>query len=383
MLNFIDDYFLYNNQSNPNNNSNSSTNGNNSTNSKSIIEEVSDYIFCFFLFISFLINLIIILIHKRQAFLRQGFFKIVFVQIILEAIINLSSLIMKIIYKTEIQRGIWFALFPIMFNFCYMTNILYNIKIILFLMNYNKERDELINYDLRDTNSNNSNSHQGSISLDRQSFKKIHICSFSISVVYLFVYIILIFSREDFPEESENWRWFNYYLVDEYGGYFKLIFFIANYIYFIESVIYFCLSMNKGKVTNHILLKNFSKYCVFSSIVSLLFPLTLFFNLIIITKEQEQYIFHYIVLSGFLFYIFVTCYYRMNCYYVKYILESEGKGFFKRCAFGFRILFCCKKIREPNFIDLTSTFIFHSLANFNDFLGEENIGNDEILAEIK
>ena len=88
--------------------------------------------------------------------------------------------------------------------------------------------------------------------------------------------------------------------------------------------------MNKGKVTNHILLKNFSKYCVFSSIVSLLFPLTLLVNIITIREEQEQYIFHYIVLFGFLFNIFVTCYYRMNCYYVTFILESEGKGFFKR-----------------------------------------------------
>jgi hypothetical protein len=260
-----------------------------------------------------------------------------------------------------------------------MTNILYNIKIILFLMNYNKERDELINYDLRDANSNNSYSHQGSISLDRQSFKKIHICSFFISVVYLFSYIIFIFKIQDSTVESDNWTWLNYYLVDENGGYFKLIFFIANFIYLIVSGLYFSLSMNKGKVSNHILLKNFSKYCAFSSIVSILFPITLIVNLITITKEQEQYIFHYVVLSGFLFYIFVTSYYRINCYYVQYILESEGKGFFKRCAFGFRILFCCKKIREPNFIDLTSTFIFHSLANFSDFLGEDNIGNDEIL----
>ena len=114
--------------------------------------------------------------------------------------------------------------------------------------------------------------------------------------------------------------------------------------------------------------------------MSILFPLTLIVNIFTIKEEQEQYIFHYIVLSGFLFYIFATCYYRMNCYYVQYILESEGKGFFKRCAFGFRILFCCKKIREPNFIDFTSTFIFHSLANFSDFLGEDN---DELVGENK
>jgi hypothetical protein len=382
MLNLMDYFFEINNNIS-NNQTKNDTNQTNSDNPKSIVEIISNYILCFFLFISFLINFIIILIHKRQPFLRQGFFNIVFVQIILEASINLLSLIMKIIYMVEVTRNVWFALFPILFNFCYMTNILYNIKIIRFLMNYNKDRDELINYESKDTNSNNSYSHQDSISLDRQSFKNIHIFSFSISVLYIFAYIVHIFNIKDTAIEGDKWNWFNYYLVDEKSGCLKLIFFIPNSIYFIISVIYFSLSMNKGKVTNNILLKNFSIYCVFSSFVSLFFPITLIINLITIQEDQEQYIFHYIVLCGFLVYIFVTCYYRVNCYYVNYILESDGKGFFKRCVFGFRILFCCKKIQVPNFIDLTSTFIFHSLANFSDFLGEDNAGSDELLVENK
>ena len=141
--------------------------------------------------------------------------------------------------------------------------------------------------------------------------------------------------------------------------------------------------MNKGKVTNHIHLKNFSIYCVFSSIVSLLFPITLIVNIIIIADDEEQYVFHYIILCGFLVYIIVTCCYRVRCYYVKYILESKGEGFFKRCAFGFRILFLCQKIQVPNFIDLNSSFILHSLANFNDFLREDNVDSDELIEESK
>jgi hypothetical protein len=382
MLNFEEDYFFENNNSKLNNDTDSSTDSNNS-HQRSIAENISDYVLCFFLFISFLINFIIILIHKRQPFLRQGFFIIVFVQIILEASINLSSLIMKIIYMSDTTRDVWFALFPILFNFCYMTNVLYNIRIIIFLKNYDKDRDESINYDARDANSNNSFSHQGSISFNQQSFKYIHICSFTISVFYILFYIIHIFNIENIAIEDEKWRWVFYYLVDENGGYYKLIFFIPNFIYFIVSVYYLFLSMNKGKVTNHILLKNFSIYCVFSSIVSLLFPITLIVNLITITVEQEQYVFHYIILCGFLVYIIVTCCYRMNCYYVKYILDSEGKGFFKRCTFGFKILFCCKKIEVPNFIDLNSSFILHSLANFSDFLGEDKVDNDELIGESK
>lgn len=382
MLNFVEDYFYENNNSKLNNDSSSSTDSNYS-HQRSIAENISDYILCFFLFISFLINFIIILIHKRQPFLRQGFFIIVFVQIILEASINLSSLIMKIIYMSDTTRDVWFALFPILFNFCYMTNVLYNIRIIIFLKNYNKDRDESINYDIRDNNSNNSFSHQGSISFNQQSFKYIHICCFTISVFYIFVYIIHIFNIKNVELESQKWRWIYYYLVDENGGYWKLIFFSPNFIYFIVSIRYFFLSINKGKVTNHILLKNFSIYCVFSSIVSLLFPITLIVNLITISEEQEQYVFHYIILCGFLVYIIATCYYRMNCYYVKYILDSEGKGFIKRCIFGFRILFCCKKIQVPNFIDLNSSFILHSLANFSDFLGEDKVDKEELIGESK
>ena len=382
MLNFEDDYFLESNNFNQNDNSNITDS--NYSHQRSIAENISDYVLCFFLFISFLINFMIILIHKRQPFLRQGFFIIVFVQIILEAIINLTSLIMKIIYMTDAKRGVWFALFPILFNFCYMTNVIYNIRIIIFLKNYDKNRDETINYDARDTNSNNSLSHQGSISFNQQSFKYIHVCSFTISVFYILFYIIHIFNINDITIEDEiKWRWFFYYLVDENGRYWMLLFFIPNFIYFFESIYYFCLSMNKGKVTNNILLKNFSLYCVFSSIVSLLFPITRIINIITITEEQEQYVFHYVILCGFLVYIFATCCYRVRCYYVKYILESKGKGFLKRCAFGFRILFLCQKIQVPNFIDLNSSFILHSLANFNDFLREDNVDSDELIGESK
>ena len=381
MLNFVDAYFSESNNLIPNNYNN--TTDSNYLHQRSIAENISDYVLCFFLFISFLINFMIILIHKRQPFLRQGFFIIVFVQIILEAIINLTSLIMKIIYMIDVTRDVWFALFPILFNFCYMTNVFYNIRIIVFLKNYDKDRDESINYDTRDANSNNSLTHQESISLNQLSFKYIHICCFFISVIYIIFYIIHIFSIKKTTIESNEWRWIYYYLVDDNDSYWKLIFFFPNFIYFFLSVLYFCLSMNKGKVTNHIHLKNFSIYCVFSSIVSLLFPITLIVNIIIIADDEEQYVFHYIILCGFLVYIIVTCCYRVRCYYVKYILESKGEGFFKRCAFGFRILFLCQKIQVPNFIDLNSSFILHSLANFNDFLREDNVDSDELIEESK
>jgi len=375
---FLDEHFFLSNISNSSND-NSSENLNNSTNTNSLFEKISNYFLFIFLIISFFINLIIILIHKRQSFFRQGFFKIVFVQIILEECINLSSIIMKLIYMFDITRGPWFFIFPIIFNFSYVTNILYNIRIIYFLKNYDKTRDEEINYDIKDGNSNSSYSHQGSISLDQESFKNINIFSFSISIIYIIAYIIYIFTLDQkIKIESEDWKWYYYYLVGEDGSYWMIFFFSIHIFYIFVSVPYFFKSMNKGKVTNNILLKNYSIYGVLSSIVSLLFPITFLVN-----KAQLINNFHYIISFGFLGYIFITCFYRIRCYYIKYILESERKGFFNRCIFGFRILFCCQTIKEPNFIDLNSSFIFHSLANVSDFLREDNASSDELLGESK
>jgi len=376
---FLDDNYFLINISNSSNN-NSSTNSNNSTNTNSLFEKISDYFLFIFLIISFFINLIIILIHKRQSFFRQGFFKIVFVQIILEECINLSSIIMKLIYMANIPRDAWFIIFPTIFNFSYVTNILYNIKIILFLNGYDKESEEEINYDVRDGNSsNNSFSHQGSISLNEESFKNISIFSFSISIIYIFAYITyMIIFDQTVKIESGEWKWYYYYLVGERGSDWMIGFFIIHIFYIFVSAPYFFKSMNKGKVTNHILLKNYSIYGILSSIVSLLFPITF-----IVNKSKLNDNFQYIISIGFLFYIFITCFYRIRCYYIKYILDSKGKGFFNRCIFGFRILFCCQPIKEPNFIDLNSSFIFHSLANVGDFLREDNTGNDELLMNSK
>ena len=76
---------------------------------------VVNFILIFFILVSFLINLMIILIHSKQKALRKGFFMIIFVQIIMESIINLSILIMNIIYICDFNRNEWFLIFPALF----------------------------------------------------------------------------------------------------------------------------------------------------------------------------------------------------------------------------------------------------------------------------
>ena len=129
-------------------------------------------------------------------------------------------------------------------------------------------------------------------------------------------------------------------------------------------------------------MKRFSLYCIFSAIISLLFPISLLIYLLFGEKD----IIFIIILVAFLSYVLVTSFFRVNCYYIQYILEENGKSFLNKWKTGLRILFCCKKISPPNFVYITIAIIYHSLANINDFLElnkvvSENPSHD--LKEIK
>ena len=334
-----------------------------------------------FLFISFLIYLMIIIIHSKQKLLRIGFFIIIFVQIIMDSIITFSLLIMNIIYLTGIIMGKWFVVFPILFNFGYITNILYNIRIMIYLMTLNKRKDESVSYDLKDDTDTDidsekvSKSRQSTIGFIPHSFNSFHYFCFSLSILHTIIYSINLFFDECPIEDLIKWNWF-YYFMNGSNGVKRFGFFIFHYIFFIISVPYLILSLNKEKISDHILLKRFSIYCIFNSSISLIFPISLIFIEIFeldkVDKENKVdiKIISFIILFAFIFYLYITWYFRINCYYIQYILEKSGKNFFKKCAFGFRILFRCQSIPTPNFIDYNSSFIYHSLANLNDFLQE-------------
>ena len=329
-----------------------------------------------FLFFSFLINLMIILIHSKQSALRKGFFVVIFVQIIMEAIINLSLLIMNIIYLSQIETDIWFIIFPTLFNFAQVTNILYNSRIMIYLMTLNKKQDELVNYDLKDINTfdKDSNiSHQSTIGFMPHSFKSFHIFCFLLSIIHTVLYVLNL--KGDKEEiEGDDWKWF-YYFMNGSDGEKRFIFFAFHIIYFLISIPYFILSLNKSRISDHILLRRFSVYCIFSSFICLLFPLAVALEDIFEDKKEDIF---FIIMFAFIFYLSITWFFRVNCYYIQYVLEESGrgKGFCKKLNSGLKILFCCKQIPSPNFIDLNSSFVYHSLAGFTDFL-EENVCSDE------
>ena len=342
--------------------------------------QLANIIMIFFLFFSLLINILIILIHSKQKSLRKGFLAIIFIQIILEAIIIFSLLIMNILILIDIYKYIWFIILPIIFNFGYVTNILYNIRIIFYLLTLNKNKYESVNYGLKEDDNeedNDSKKTKKSVQFVSHSYNSFHLFCFLLSIIHSILYGLWIFLYNR-PEDDENWKWFYYFI---YGSkcFIRFIFFIFHYIFFLISIPYLILSINKAKISDHILLKRFSIYCIFSSIIGLFFPISIFFQ----ETDKDMEKIPFIVLSAFIVYLYITWYFRINCYYIQYILEQNGKGFCKKFISGIKILFCCHNVPTPNFIDYNSSFIYHSLANLNDFLQELTIdkkANNEAIA---
>lgn len=319
----------------------------------------------FFSLISFMLNFLLILIHCRQTPFLQGFFIIVCIQIILEALINVIILVINILFLCNISLNYFLLLFQILFYFCYTTNILFNNRIIIFLMTSNKEKQEQIEYDSEDNFSSSSinkrkKSHSSSIAFFSDTFKSIYIIPFLISIILTGLYLLSIYffkiekeGEEDIPYILGSLELFN------------LSFYSFHLIYFVFSLIYLILSVNKEQISKHIHLKSFSIYCLFSSIISLSFPVISILKKYLI--NAPQYIFKYLFVLIFLFHFSISCWFRYRCYYIQNILGNYGNGFCSKLRYGLKILFCCKRINQPDFIDFNSNFVYHSLSNINDF----------------
>lgn len=328
--------------------------------------EVANYILIFFSLIFFLLNFLLIQIHCRQTSLFQGFFIIVCLQIFFEALINVIVLIISIFSLCNMMNKDCLLAFQMLFYFFYTTNILLNIRIIFFLMTSNKEKQELIDYDSDDNYSSSTKgkkSRQSSISFSDYSFNSIYIIPILLSLIFTGLYLLFtyLFYNDDQEEEEEGIYILG--LLNNLNQY-NFLFYIFHFIYFIISIIYLFLSINKENVSNHFHIKSFSIYCFVSSFISLLFPVLLILKLYL---ENAKFIFPYLLVLIFLLYFSITSFFRYGCYYIQYILGSYGNGFFLKLKYALKILFCCKKIAQPNFIDYNSNFVYHSLSYISDF----------------
>ena len=306
--------------------------------------------------------------HIRQKSIREGYFKIVFTQIILELLLNINILIIVILsfFLSTININLFFSI-STLFNFFYNIDILYNFQTILYLKGAkNRVYSEDIFTNTDDLSRSEDYRGSGlSIDLKRYSFRRIHLISFSFSIIHSIIFFIILFETKE--NENPKLIWFFYFLDENKKNLFLLLIFILNYLYFILSIRYCCIRQN---INESIKLKHFSIYCFLSSLIGLIFPSKIIINHFLKKNLKTELIYIYSFL--FLFYLLENTYFRLNCYYVQYILSKKGIKFCSKIGFGIQILFSNIIVPSPNFIDFNNSFIYHSLSSENDFYDEKD-----------
>ena len=337
------------------------------------------------IFINLLTLLTICKMHIKEISIRQGYFEIVFTQIILETLFNLTIFVIIIIsmIKEPINES-YFYFISLLFDIFFNVDIIYNIQTILKLI---QAKNKVESEDIFINNEDDSGSvgrcgSNASIDLKRHSFRRIHLVSFLFSIIHSIIYFFVIL--KDDKNEKNELNWFFYFIDKQQKNLWLLLLFIFNYIYLGLSIRY-CLL--RQQINESIKLKHYSIYSFITSLASLIFPLRILLNEVIRNNDKKddkelQYIFCFIFL---LFYLYKNVYFRLNCYYVQYILSKKGNKFLKKLEFGLQILFTRIKISSPNFIDFNNSFLYHSLSREKDFDVKKdkkrkkgNINNEDI-----
>ena len=346
---------------------------------------VIDIISFIFILFNIFILLALVRMHSKQKSIRVGYFIVVFIQIIIELLLSILFLIVIILSFLKenevINNEKYLYIFPVLINFLYNIDILYNIQTIICLMkakNKIESSDAFTSDDLsKSEEGGNSNI---SIDIKTYSFRRIHFISFFFSFIHSFIYALIIFKEDQNP----NMDWYFYFYDQEKNNLFYLFFFVFNIAFFILSIIY---CFTRQKINETIKLKHYSIYCFIFSLISLIFPLKIILNNIIYEKgngnEDDEYkkriekvnnditdimacVYSFLLLVFFM----ENSYFRLNCYYVQNILSKKGNNCCSKFCFSIQILFTKIKISPPNFIDFNNTFLFHSLASEKDFYNE-------------
>lgn len=327
----------------------------------------------------FLCSMLVVIIHIKQSFLRKGFFKVVFAFSILELFLNLELIINSlyvIIKNKEISPGpIGESIFGFIFNFLLTSLISYNIVTIINLYFQSTKKDTLTEKEIVDDEQS-----QYSIKIFNYSFLYIHLISLGIGLGHST--LLVCFCKFG----NSLWHLFYLSMKGEYiQSAYNILIFIPHYVLVLTSIPYLIMSWNKAKITEHIRLKHYAIYTIFLAIFCIVFPLGMFLVSKLLVNDGlsdndklEIIILKYLV-SGFLFiFLLKSSVYRITCYYVQSVLRSEGGSFCDKLMNGIKILFCLKGVKNLDFVDFNSNFVYHSLATTNDFLNDSQIPTDNL-----
>ena len=306
--------------------------------------------------IFFVINFTIFFFHIKQPLLKTNFFRVVFIQLILETALCLTMVIFCIITLIIQDNKEWYLSFYIIINFCIITDVFYNILILIYLIYKSSDKKES-----EEEENEDSLNIRGSIAIAKHSFKFIHFISLALGLIHTAIFIL--FSEKEDLNINAMLDWFYFFMPIKVDIY-KIFFFSPYLVLFSLSIPYMCLSKDKLKVTDYIHLKHYCIICLFLGIVGLIIP-----GLKEITFEYKGLKVALLFFSSafMLLYLFSLCFFRYNCYYIAHILSSEGNECSKKIKLFLGIMIFKNEVPKPNFIDFNNPFIFHSLAYESDF----------------
>ena len=222
------------------------------------------------------------------------------------------------------NSNIYFPILILIYNFCYICDIFYNIQSLLILICKDKKsgNQEDLEYDLYDSE---EKSGIELIKIDESSYVINHIFSFLLSGIQTAFFYFVI------KDGTEKYIWYFYFLGNETNLRY-LFFFFFNVIFFISALAY-CF---KRDSINSFKLRNYSIYCLVSSLLNFIYPSKIILMNIFDNINITNGILTYIYFSLTLVYLIYTCYYRLSCYYVQFVLGSEENHFCSKLFFGLK-----------------------------------------------
>lgn len=306
---------------------------------------------CFFLFA---INITFCFIHIRESLLHSNFFKVIFIQIILETIVPLFLLLLVLTILISKDNQKWHIIFDTIINYCTNTDIIYNIIILIYLT-FKSERK---NSDIEENS--DSTDLRKSIAFEKVSFKSIHIISLCLGIVHTIIFLLLIDSN--FTIQSwGNWFYFFYPIEAKIA---RIFIFLPYLVLLIMSFPYKFISYDNLEVTNYVHLNHYCINCMIFGIFGIIMPI-----MKVIAMNVKNSGFPVLIFSSvfFLLYSNCICIFRFNCLYIDNILGSDGKDLTNKIKLFFNLMLFRVDVPKPNFIDFNNTFIYHSLAYESDF----------------
>ena len=174
---------------------------------------VIDIISFIFILFNIFILLTLVRMHSKQKSIRVGYFIVVFIQIIIELLLSILFLIVITLSLLKVKDNkLYFYIFPVLINFLYNIDILYNIQTIICLMkakNKIESSDAFTSDDLsKSEEGGNSNT---SIEIKIYSFRRIHFISFFFSFIHSFIYALIILKESQNP--NMDWYFFLYLIL--------------------------------------------------------------------------------------------------------------------------------------------------------------------------